>query len=118
MAVCYVSLKPRDAFSQIERGLTERFFSAELISSHVTRSAAGREETEIGVFEKYSFRNGNRMTLTVLCSPHGKDGCEVYYVAAGAGSGLLGLFDGGAAEAFERAVEKSLEGVLIRADGE
>jgi hypothetical protein len=117
MAVCYVCLPPREAFSRIEQGLTERFFSAELISSHVTRVSGG--ESEIGVFEKYSWRNGNRMTMTVLCSPHGKGGCEVYYVAAGAGGGFFGLFDdGGAANSFEHSLLKSLEAVLAKEENE
>ena len=107
MAVCYCSLPPREVFSVIEKGLTERFLSAELITSHVTRPQNG-VETVVGVFEKYSWRNSNRMSLTVLCTPYGKGGSEVFYAASGASGGIFG-FDWGAAEDFENSVLASIE---------
>lgn len=110
MAIRYVSLSPREAYDMIRNGLTERFFSSEEISSHTVRNS-DRSETIVGVFEKYSWRNSNRMTMTVLCSPAGKGRSEVFFAAAGASSGLLGI-DWGAAEDFERALEASLEGHL------
>ena len=109
MAVCYCSLPPREVFSVIEKGLlTGPFLSTELITSHVTRPQ-NDVETVLGVFEKYSWRNSNRMSLTVLCTPYGKGGSEVFFAASGAGKGMLGLFDWGAAEDFENAVRASIE---------
>ena len=108
MAVYYCSLPPRELFSAIEDGLTNRFFSAERIASHITRPQNGAESV-VGVFEKYSWRNSNRMSLTVLCTPYGKGGSEVFFAASGAGKGMLGLFDWGAAEDFEKAVLSSIE---------
>ena len=111
MAVCYCSLPPREVFSVIEKGLTERFLSAELITSHVTRPQNG-VQTVVGVFEKYSWRNSNRMTVTVLCSPYGKGGSEVFYAASGASGGIFG-FDWGASGEAEEAVRASVEHYLI-----
>ena len=108
MAIRYVNLSPREAYDKIYNGLTERFFSSEEITSH-TVSNSDKSETIIGIFEKYSWRNSNRMTMTVLCSPAGKDRSEVFFVAAGAGGGILGI-DWGAAEDFESALSSSLEG--------
>ena len=107
MAVRYVKLPPQEAYATISSGLTERFFSAEEITSHVTRLPSG-DVSVVGVFEKYSWRNSNRMSMTVLCSPQGKDLCEVFFVASGAGSGFLGLFDWGA----EGDLEASLNAAL------
>lgn len=113
MAVRYVNLAPQEIYAKICDGLTGRFFTSAEITAHVTRLPGGGESV-IGVFEKYSWRNGNRMTMTVLCSPAGKDRSEVFFVAAGAGSGLFGLFDLGAAESFENALLSSIEAYLCR----
>lgn len=107
MALRYVDLSPREAYDKIYSGLTERFFSSEEISSHTVRNS-DKSETIVAVFERYSWRNSNRMTMTVLCSPAGKDKSEIFFVAAGASGGLLGI-DWGASEDFERALESSLE---------
>ncbi len=107
MAVRYVRLSPREAYDKIYSGLTERFFSSEEITSHTVRNS-DKSETIVGVFEKYSWRNSNRMTMTVLCSPAGKGRSEVFFVAAGASGGLLGI-DWGAAEDFESALLLALE---------
>ena len=113
MAVRYVKLPPQEAYATISSGLTERFFSAEEITSHVTRLPSG-DVSVVGVFEKYSWRNSNRMTMTVLCSPDGRGGSEVFFVAGGASGGVLGLFDWGAAEDFEAALARSIEEFLVR----
>lgn len=107
MAIRYVTLSPREAYDKIVAGLTERFFSAEELTSHTVRNS-DKSETIVGVFEKYSWRNSNRMTMTVLCSPVGKGKSEVFFVAAGASNGLLGI-DWGASEDFEAALAASLE---------
>lgn len=107
MAVRYVKLSPKDAYEKISDGLTGRFFSSEEVTSHITRLPNG-ESSIVGVFEKYSWRNSNRMTMTVLCSPTGKLCCEVFFAAAGAGNGFFG-FDWGAAESFEKALLSSIE---------
>ena len=111
MAVYYCSLPPRELFSAIEDGLTNRFFSAERIASHITRPQNGAESV-VGVFEKYSWRNSNRMSLTVLCTPYGKGGSEVFYAASGASGGIFG-FDWGASGEAEDAVRASVEHCLI-----
>lgn len=106
MAVRCVRLSPREAYDKICVGLTGQFLTAEEIASHTVRNA-DKSETVVGVFEKYSWRNSNRMTMTVLCSPAGKGKSEVFFVASGASGGLLG-FDWGAGEDFEHALESSL----------
>lgn len=110
MAIRYVRLSPREAYDKITDGLTGRFSSSEVLASHVVKNA-DKSETIIGIFEKYSWRNSNRMTMTVLCSPVGKDRCEVFFVAGGASNGLLGI-DWGAADNFESAIESSLDAYL------
>ena len=115
MSVRYVSLPPREAFRVIEEGLTNGAFSAELITSHIPRpQKAGDVESVVGVFEKYTFRTGTRMTLTVLCSPAGKTDTEVFFVAGGASGSVFGLFDLGAGDSFEEALTDVIEPYLCR----
>ena len=113
MAVRYVSLSPREACDRISEALTGRYLSATEVTSHVTRLAGGGE-TVIGVFERYSFRNSNRMSMSVVCSPSARDRTEVFFVASGASSGFFGLFDYGAAEDFESVIDRALAEHLVR----
>ena len=102
-----VRLTPREAYEKVSAALTAHSLSASEVASHTVRLPGGGESI-VGVFERYSWRNSNRMSMTVLCSPQGKDLCEVFFVASGAGSGFLGLFDWGA----EGDLEASLNAAL------
>ena len=108
MAVRVVNLSPREAYDRISTVLTARSLSATEVTSHVTRLPGGGESI-VGIFEKYSFRNSNRMTMTVQCTPTAKDRTEVFFAASGASSGFFGLFDYGAAEDYEARVYAALE---------
>ena len=114
MAVLYVTLPPDRAYELIREGICEKYASGELIDSHIL-SGNQAFTVYIGVFERFSWRNSNRMTMTVVCSGicqkensgGGTSRTEVYFVASGAGNGLFG-FDWGANESFEHAVEEIL----------
>ena len=113
MAVQFVSLSPREAYACISDGLTKRFFSASEVTSHVTRLPDGSESV-VGIFERYSWRNSNRMTMTVLCTPDRRGGSEIFFAAAGAGGGFFDSFDWGASASFEKALLRSVEDYVVR----
>ena len=115
MSVRYVSLSPIEAFRVIEEKLTEKSMTTELVASHIPRpTRPGERESVVGVFERYTFRMGNRMTLTVLCSPMKNGTTEVFFAAAGASNGIFLNDDFGAADKFEAMLLSAIEPYLCR----
>ena len=85
--------------------------TAELVEQYASQGKGGEAVCTM-VFEKYYMRAGNYCALSVTLD-NLAGVTKVFAVGAGSRQGALSFFDWGAAEDFEGAVERALEGALL-----
>jgi hypothetical protein len=103
----YVSLTMKAAADCLNTEIVDGSISGELLDDYTINYENGHM-SRILLFEKYYYRVGNRLTLTVvLDNADGKT--RIHSVSGGGGNGALFSFDWGASESFADAAINALE---------
>lgn len=105
-----VSLSLEEAAERIEKRILGDSVSGELIDKYEIAGSEGK--VLVMVFEKFYYRAGNRLTLTLTIDDYQGES-RIHYVGGGGGTGSFIKFDWGAAEAFENSIEFILHDYII-----
>ena len=82
--------------------------TGELLDAYEVTDADGVVHCCTAVYEKYYYRVGNRLTLTVTVDDLlGRT--RAHWISAGGGEGVFWRFDWGAAESFDSVVREALQ---------
>lgn len=97
MADFYVNLTPGEAMKKIHEKVVNGSVSGTEIDSYDLKCSDGEILTRI--YEKYYYRSGDRLTLTVVADNLGGR-TRIHTVGGGGGQTLLFRFDWGASDDF------------------
>ncbi|MBS5659723.1 MAG: hypothetical protein KHW79_00405 [Clostridiales bacterium] len=93
-----VNLAPQVAMQMIDNGIVNGSLSGERIDYYEVHNTAGYL-CITAVYEKFYYRAGNRLTLTVIID-NMRGATHVHAIGGGGGNGAFFKFDWGASEAF------------------
>lgn len=96
-----IRLDPRAAVEMLDRQIVEGSFSGERLDYYVPYDQNGLLCVVV-VYEKYYYRAGNRLMLTVTID-NLRGVTHVHSIGGGGGNGALFRFDWGASESFTNA---------------
>ncbi len=105
-----VRLSVEEAARRVIQEVTQGSLTAQLVEQYTAAGANGTQVCTL-VFEKYYLRTGNTCALSVTLE-NLSGTTAVFAVGAGARQGAFSLFDWGASQDFEGAVEAALEDAL------
>lgn len=106
-----VNLSLRDTVTMLDKGIVDGSISGERIDYHVV---IGDDEHGVIVliYEKYFYRAGNRLSLTVTVD-NINGTTNIHSVGAGGGQGVFFSFDWGAGDKFTSAPRDILQSYII-----
>jgi hypothetical protein len=107
----YVSLDVAASANTVTKYIIEGSLSGELLDDYNIRNTDGNI-CRVLVFEKYYYRVGNRLTLTVVFDNY-SGRTRVHYVSGGGGQGAIFRFDWGSSDSFSNCVYYALQGYIV-----
>ena len=105
-----VNLGLREAVELLDKGIVDESITGERVDHHVVNVDNTRSVVVV-VYEKYFYRAGNRLTLTVTID-NVNGVTHIHSIGAGGGEGLF-RFDWGASEKFTNSPREILRNHII-----
>lgn len=112
MTNLYVSILPDEAAKLISNVIVNGSISGELIDEYVNTTANGTTVI-VQVYEKFYYRVGNRLTLTVVID-NVSGGTHIHAIGGGGGQGTFFRWDRGSSESFEDCIYDAIYKYIIK----
>ena len=106
----FVSLPVPECVKRIDEAIVDGSITGERLDRYALTE--GGKHYCTAMYEKYYYRAGNRLTLTVTADDlTGKT--RLHWISAGGGNNVFWRFDWGAAESFDGVVRAAMEPYFI-----